>query len=260
MTKSPYTVKIAKVTALIPDTKAFLEMWDLNLDVSANLENIRHTNVFGSASRSRADDMLRVFRQRYFEDPQIGRALAILVQGQVPGQWITPLFYYYAAKNDPTLHDLVLDVIYTRKKNGYTDISVEIVKQQLREWVADGKTASSWTEKTILYVAQHALAALRDFGVLQGKKTKSITPIYLPVESFAFIAFELWRQLGSGEKVLHSPEWKLLFLSTLGVERFFFEAHQERFLAYDAAGSIIRLEFPLNSLEEMAHVLVKRAH
>ena len=112
----------------------------------------------------------------------------------------------------------------------------------------------------MLHVAQHALAALRDFGILQGKSVKTIIPMYLPVEAFTFLAYELWRHDHSGEQVLYSPEWSLFFLPTQGVERFFLEAHQERLLAYYAAGSVVRLEFPVNSLVEVARVLVERAH
>jgi hypothetical protein len=110
-------------------------------------------------------------------------------------------------------------------------------------------------------VARNSLAALRDFGILQGKVKKSISPIYLPVEAFAFLALELLRRVGSGQKVLHSPEWGLFFLSVEGVERFFIEAHQEQLLSYYAAGSVVRLEFPLSqpySLSEYARVLLER--
>lgn len=259
MSDKPYTVRVAKATALIADTKALFAEWDLNQDSPANFERLRQVNVFGDASRARANDVLRIFRQRYFSEPEIGQALAVLVQGGVPGQWLDPLFYYYSAKNDATLHDLILEVIYKRQKSGYTDVSVEHVVQQLREWVAEGKTADSWTDKTIRIVAQHALAACRDFGILEGKMNKSITPLYLPVESFAFLAFEMWRKLRSGDKVLQSPDWNLFFLPTQGVERFFLEAHQARLLSYNAAGSVIRLEFAEQSLVEVGHGLVERS-
>lgn len=259
MSEKLYTVRIAKATALIADTKTILAFWDLNLGVADNFERVRQMNLFGGASRARANDVLRVFKQRYFADPQIGQALAVLVQGNVPGQWLEPLFYYFSARNDATLYDLILEVVYKRQASGFSDVTVEHAMQQLRDWVAEGKTAGSWTDKTVRIVAQHALAALRDFGVLQGKMTKSITPLYLPVESFTFLAFEMWHRLGSGEKVLHSPDWNLFFLPTQGVERFFLEAHQARMLSYHAAGSVIRLEFEQKSLVEVAHALVERA-
>jgi hypothetical protein len=41
------------------------------------------------------------------------------------------------------------------------------------------------------------------------------------------------------------------------VERFFIEAHQQHLLAYYAAGSVIRIEFPVETLKEYAHVLLE---
>jgi hypothetical protein len=262
MAKSPtvYTSRLIKATALIPDTKALMAAWDLSQDWRNNFDNARRTNIFGKASRRRIEDILHIFRQRYFDDPEVGPALVTLVQGHVPAQWVDPLLYYYTVENDRTLRAIVLEVVSRRRMSGYQDVSLEQVMRTLRDWVAEGKTTTTWGEDTLLHVAQHALAALRDFGILQGKSTKTITPMYLPVEAFVFLAYELWRHDRSGDQVLHSPEWNLFFLPTQGVERFFLEAHQERLLAYYAAGSVVRLEFPVNSLVEVARVLVERAH
>lgn len=259
MTQPLYTSRIIKATALITDTKTLLASWDLTQDIHANLDNAQRTNVFGKASRARVEDILRIFRQRYFDAPQIGQALATLVQGQVPGQWLDPLLYYYSVQNDSTLRDIVLEAVAPRRMGGYIDFAPEHVIRVVREWAAEGKTTSDWGEETIARVVRNSIAALRDFGILQGKVNKSITPLYLPVESFTFLAFEMWRKLGSGDKVLHSPDWNLFFLPTQGVERFFLEAHQERLLSYHAAGSVIRLEFTAQTLVEVAHGLVERA-
>ena len=255
-----YTSRLIKATALIPDTKALLAAWDLSLDWHANFDAARRINIFGKVSRARVEDILKIFRQRYFDDPEVGQALTTLVQGQVPAQWVDPILYYYTIKNDNTLRAIVLEVVAQRQMSGYTDVTLEHARRALRDWGAAGKTAGAWGEDTTLHVAQHALAALRDFGVLQGKATKSITPLYLPVEAFTFLAYEIWRKDHAGERVLHSPEWGLFFLPTQGVERFFLEAHQERLLTYYAAGSVVRLEFPVNSLVEAARVLAQRAH
>ena len=259
MTETLYTSRIIKASALISDTKTLLSQWDLSKDVPENFERFRSENVLGKATRSRVVDILKIFRQRYFDDPEVGQSLAALVQGGVPSAWVDPLLYYYSVKNDETLRAIVVEIIYTRQMGGYADVSSELVMRRLRDWVSEGKTTSDWGEITILRVAQNAMAALRDFGVLSGKTVKSITPIYLPAESFAFLAFEMRRRATSGDQILHSEDWKLFFLPVEGVERFFLEAHQERLLSYYAAGSVIRLEFPAQTLVEVAHVLVERA-
>jgi hypothetical protein len=56
------------------------------------------------------------------------------------------------------------------------------------------------------------------------------------------------------------PVWQLYLLSRTAVERFLAEAHQEHLLHYSAAGSVVRLEFPADTLEGYAHALAERAH
>ena len=60
-----YTSKIIKAGALLADTKTLLSHWDVDATVPENLDRISRENVFGKASRSRVEDILAVFRQRY---------------------------------------------------------------------------------------------------------------------------------------------------------------------------------------------------
>jgi hypothetical protein len=133
------------------------------------------------------------------------------------------------------------------------------VIRTIRNWAAEGKTTTKWSDETILRVARNSLAALRDFGVLQGAANKRIAPIYLPTESFALVALWLQQRERSGHLVLQSDDWRLFFLPVEGVERFFIEAHQEHLLTYQAAGSVVRIEFPTDSLKEYTDVLLERA-
>lgn len=257
--KPRYTSRIIKASALIPDTKILLKEWDLSLSVAENMARMRELNLFGKTSRSRIDDILTIFRQRYFDDPAVGGMLVTLTQQGAPSAWIDPLLYFFSAQNDAVLRDIVVEVLYPRMQVGYDDVSVEMVTRAIRTWVAEGKTTTPWGDKTILRVAQNSLAALRDFGILEGKARKRITPFYLPTPAFALTAHWLQGRLRSGERVLHSEEWKLFFLPVEGVERFFIEAHQEHLLGYQAAGSVVRIDFPTDDLVEYAHVILERA-
>lgn len=253
-----YTSRIIKASALLADTRVLLHEWDLGQSAATNLDRLRQQNVFGKASRSRIDDILTIFRQRYFDDPAIGGMLVTLAQGGAPGAWIDPLLYFFSVQNDRTLRDLVVDVLYPRLQGGYSDVTVEYITRALRTWVAEGKTTSVWGDRTIARVARGALATLRDYGILAGKTHKRIAPFYLPTPSFALAAHWLAGRERSGERVLHSDEWKLFFLPVAGVERFFVEAHQEHLLGYQAAGSVVRIDFPTDDLVEFANVLLER--
>ncbi len=251
-----YTSRIIKASALIPDTLTLLSEWNTTRSVEDNLAHARHRNIFGKTSRARAEDIVNIFRQRFFTDPAVGLALVAMVKQAAPVQWITPLLYFFSAQNDRTLRDTVVNVLYPRRLAGQTAVSVDLVLGTLAEWVAEGRTTTRWGDCTTVRVAQGLLATLRDFGILEGAANKRLASVYLPVPSFAFIAHWLHGRELSGNRVLHSEEWRLFFLSVQEVERLFMEAHQRHLLHYSAAGSVVRMEFPAAGLEEYAHVLI----
>ncbi|MAT42175.1 MAG: hypothetical protein CL609_07525 [Anaerolineaceae bacterium] len=253
-----YTSRIIKASALIADTRLLLSEWNLEKPVEENLARVQRQNIFGKASRRRVEDKLRIFRQRYFDDPEIGQTLVKLFQENAPSQWLDPLLYFFSAQNDRTLRDLVIEAIYPRQLSGYRDLQTDFLKRTIRQWISEGKTTTDWSEATVTRVARNAQATLRDFGVLQGKANKYIAPIYLPTPAFALIAHWLQGKLHSGNMVLHSEDWQLFFLPVDGVERFFIEAHQEHLLSYYAAGSVIRLEFSQETLPDYAQFLLER--
>jgi len=255
-----YTTKIIKAGALIPDTKALLLSWDPDRSVAENLHEIRRQNLLGKTSRSRAEDILAIFRQRYLSEESVVRALAYLVKNHFNGNAINRILYFHAVRADSLLRDVVSEILLPRWAQGSTHISVVDVHRALQQWVDAGKTESRWSDHTLRRVAQGLLSTLRDFGVLEGAVNKRIAPAYLPVRAFAYIAFYLKQHQPSGAKLLDMPDWRLFFLPREGVERFLVEAHQHGLLEYHAAGSITRLTFPAPTLEEYADVLARAAH
>src|SRR5882724_9123057 len=81
---TPYSSKIIKAGALIGDTKTLFSHWDLDISVDENINRLRLDNVFGKASRSRVEDILAIFRQRYLTEQSVIKALATLVQKRFP--------------------------------------------------------------------------------------------------------------------------------------------------------------------------------
>lgn len=257
-TSAPYSSKIIKAGALIGDTKTLLSHWDASASVAQNMDRIQRDNVFGKASRSRVEDILAIFRQRYLVEESVTKALVALVRGKFPAAALERILYFHSARADSLLHDAVTEILVPMHEQGLVDINVQRFQRSLGKWVAEEKTTGHWSEPTITRISQGLLSALRDFGVLQGAVNKRIAPSFLPSESFAYVAFYLKQHQPSGAKLLELPDWKLFFLSREGVERFLFEAHQRALLEYHVAGSVTRLTFPANTLEEYANVLAKR--
>jgi len=254
----PYSSRIIKAGALIGDTKTLLSHWDVAASVAENLDRVQRENVFGKASRSRVEDILAIFRQRYLNEESVTKALVALVRGQFPPAALERLLYFHSARADPLLHDAVTEILVPRHERGLADINVPAFQRSLAQWVEEGKTTGHWSEPTITRIAQGLLSALRDFGVLQGAVNKKIAPAFVPIEAFAYLVFYLKQHQLSGAKLIELPDWKLFFLPRDGVERFLFEAHQRELLEYHVAGSVTRLTFPAETLEAYAHVLAQR--
>lgn len=252
-----YSSKIIKAGALLGDTKTFLSYWDAGASVAANIDRIQRDNVFGKASRSRVEDILAIFRQRYLAEECVTKALVLLVRQKFPVAAMDRVLYYHSARADPLLHDAVTEILVPMQERGLVDIDVQKFQGSLEKLV-HGKLTKNWSETTLLRVVRSILATLRDFGILQGTVNKKIAPPFLPTEAFAYIVFYLKQHQPSGAKLLELPDWKLFFLAREGVERFLFEAHQRELLEYHAAGSVTRLTFPANTLEEYANVLAQR--
>jgi len=255
-----YSSKIIKVGALLADTKTLFAHWDTAFPGRANLDRLRRENVFAKASRSRVRDVLAIFRQRFLADENVAKALVVLVRERLPAAALDRILYFHAAQSDPLLHDTVTEILFPLHARGITQIDLLDIQRPLEEWTQAGKTSGQWSEPTTVRIAQGLLSALRDFGVLQGAVKKRIAPAYLPIAAFAYVAFYLKQHQPSGAKLIEIPDWKLFFLSREGVERFLFEAHQHQLLEYHAAGSVTRLTFPAETLEQYAHVIAQRAY
>ncbi len=255
-----YSSKIIKAGALLPDAKLLLEYWDEEVDVQTNLDRVRQENLFGKASRSRIEDILLVFRQRYLKDPETLAALVALVGGGMPAESLDRILYFQSARFDRLLHDLVTEVLVKWSTRSDREVRPWEVQNWVEEQVEAGRTERPWSEAVQRRVVQGLLSALRDFGILEGSVKKRLAYVYLPLDAFAFVAFQLHSEGQSGNALLHDPEWRLFLFPEGTVERFFLEAHQEGLLQYYAAGPVVRIDFPAQNLKEYASVLSQRRY
>ena len=109
--QKPYSSRIIKAGALLADTTLLLSHWDATLSSADNLDRIRNQNLFGKASRSRVEDILAIFRQRYLGDLGVAAALSALVQAHVRMEIVRPLLYFHSCQSDPLLHDAVTKIL-----------------------------------------------------------------------------------------------------------------------------------------------------
>lgn len=234
------------------------KLWSDAPDIA---EKLVAENPLALPSRARARDVIiRTFVPRFVKgDPaNLWKALSIFEAQSANIEIIRPLHYLAAARAEALIADFVGQFLIPRQQSGMLEITIEDAVRFIRESPVEKFDGTRWTETVQTKVARGLLAALRDFGILAGKANKWIAPFYLPITAFASIAFLLHLKQPSGDRLLADPEWQLFFLSPALVERMFLEAHQDRLLQYHAAGRVIRIEFPAQTMEEYAYALTQR--
>ncbi len=119
-----YTSKIIKAGALLADTKTLLTHWNETLSIEENLAQFQEENIFGKASRSRIEDILKIFRQRYLKDLSVTKALSRFAGNRFPTDALHQILYFHSVQSDFLLHDVVIKVLLPFYKQGRTEITV----------------------------------------------------------------------------------------------------------------------------------------
>jgi len=253
-----YTTRLQKGGALIDEMRRLLLEWDASPGCA---DRLLASNVLASPSRRRSHDVLiRTFLPRfiYSKPPDLWRSVSILEKAGWSRAKLLPIHYYAAASAEPLIGDFVAEELTQRARTGRVDVAVADVLRFF-EAAPQGRFPSGrWSPTVSVKVARGLLAALRDFGVLEGASKKRLTTPFLSSESFAFLALVRTNLGERGRSLVDDPCWRLFFLSELAVERLLAEAHQRKLLEFHAAGSLVRIEFPTENLEEYARALAQR--
>jgi hypothetical protein len=231
-----------------------VQLWSA-APIEDNRAELIRSNPLNKATRARIADILnRIFVPRFVQGPIPNAWLLLrpLEELDVSLATVRPLYFWFTALAEPLMWDFCTEFLCARRSSGL--LSVEVADAV--SWL-EGKQLG-WSEVVNIKVTRALLAALRDFGVLEGRIHKRLTNQSISIQSFAYLAFCLHAQGAAARTLLSRADWRLWAMSPPDVERMLFECHQMGLLEYHAAGSTISLAFPASTPEEYAHVVAGR--
>ncbi len=244
-----FDTRIIKGGALLDDTRRFLEAWDPTLGPKENLDRLRRTGALGKRSRSRAADVLAILRQRFTEPGPTVIATLRLLASDTRG--FREACYYEASRAHPLLAAFTEQALFAWREAGRAEVTIA----DTVAWLAAGDRTTPWTDPTRLRVAQGLLSALRDFGILEGAVRKRIAPPRLSMRGFAYVAVRERDRHQSGRSLLLAPVWRRYLLTAEHVRSLFMEADRLKVLRFAEAGTAIRIDWLIRSLEEVPGVI-----
>ena len=251
--KIPYSTRIIKGGALLEESRRFVESWDDQLTTQTNLEQFLTQNLLGKRSRSRAEDTIAILRQRFVDPgPEIIRALRPLT---IRPDGFRDACYFETARNDELLAYTAAQVLHRTGDRGGSMIRVGDLERELLERPPD-ETIRAWGQSTRTRVIHGLLSALRDFGVLEGRTNKRIAPSHITFAGFVYVLGRLRQLTSSSHALVTSETWAWWLLDDSQVRSQLLEADREQILHYREAGSAVRIDWTIDSLEELTRAVV----
>ena len=251
----PYTTRLQKGGALLEETRVLVRTWN-EIRTDELREKIVATNLLNKQTRARmADVYRRTYLPRFIRGPipNTWKLVRPLEDANAPLSIIRPVYYWISAKAEPMLADFCREYILPRAAIVRAGIGTE----EVLSWFHS--KGCPWSPTVAKKVARGLLAALRDFGILEGRAKKRLASFSLSVGAFAYLALCLRTTGVVSRSLVRHPDWELFLLRLADVEHFFLLAHQDRMLEYHAAGSTVSISFPTESLDEYAHVVAQRS-
>lgn len=246
-TRSSLTARIMKVGAALDDARRFLEAWDPTQPPQINLDRIRTSGALGK-TRARSDDVLLILRRRFVAPgTHVVRTLQSLLRDPIA---FREACYYEAARCDALLALFAQEPLFTWYLVGRRLIAVD----EVVAWLEGDTRCPRWRQGTRRRVARGLLAALRDFGILegaQGSLHKRITPPRLSLRGFLYVALREREQGTSDRALLTSPVWRRYLLAPSAVHALFLEADRLGLLRFAEAGTVVRVDWIIQRLEEV---------
>jgi len=219
-----YTTRLQKGGALFDDMRQLVRSWR-DAPADPQRDDVVRANTLNKGTRARlADVYSRAFLPRFVEGPipKAWKFVRPLEDVEAPVQIVRPVYYWITAIAEPMIGDFCREVIFPQRSL----FGGSLGTGEALNWL--NCKGCPWSADVAIRVVRGLLAALRDFGVLEGRARKRLANTTLALRGFAYLAF-CFQLLGATNRSLFDHEdWQLYLLTPDDVERLFLLAHQER--------------------------------
>jgi hypothetical protein len=245
---------LTKGTANSADVLHLLRYWNPETESPAEFQaRAIEENLLGKASRSRAEDVVKsVLSRRFF--PNGSEAPASLIRklsvAGVPRHVLDLVLYYHSALAEHLLYVAATEHVYELRAIGHDTVPLRPLERFIEELSETGRIESSYTESVVTRLAQHILAAMRDYGILEGKAQKRIAPIHMPHEVVAYVAYALKDDGLTPLRIARHADWRLFLLHEREVEDLLLDGSVFGHFTYRSAGDVKRFDWTHDSLED----------
>src|SRR5437763_831289 len=205
-----YLLRLASKTSLLEETRQFLQAYAR----LGSIEAARHALVNGGLpQRSRATrqtilEIVQIRLVRWHPPVWVLDDLINFAQDSHQAELQAALLLH-TARQDVLLYDIIQQVVVPRWLAGERELIRADIQRFLDAAQSVHPEIVGWSYSTREKLSSNALATLRDFGLLQGTRSKQIVEPIVPLTVVNHL-LRLLREEGIAEEELaHHPDWQL---------------------------------------------------
>jgi len=250
--KRKLSTRLTRKGALIEETYAAFQHWDLSISLRKNLKKLQQENPIGARNENWLHEILTTLSSR-FEDASSITPLVLMAKGELPLHQWKPCLLWHLGSTDALYYRFAVDWLFSQHRAGAYILKTEDALPFVRQ-ITDGKIASGGKLSAYgaLRAARDLLRMAGDFELLEGKVKKKFANYHIPQEAFLYVLRGLMDMGLTTSKAVTSKDWRLFLMDSEDVERELLRLHRYKVLEYDVAGSMVQLKLSSPSLEAYA--------
>ncbi len=205
-----YLPTLASKTSLLEETRQFL----LTFARLGDLEATRQALVNGGLlqrSRATRTTIVRIVQLRLTHWNPPAWVLDDLISFAQDGRQaeLQAALLLHTARQDVLLYDIIQRVVVSRWLAGERGLITADIQRFLDDMQPVHPEVARWSHSTRVRLSRHALATMRDFGLLQGKVSKQIVEPIVPPAVMLHLIRLLQAEGIPPEQVAQHPDWQL---------------------------------------------------
>ncbi len=227
-TTGSYVPTLASKTSLIEETRQFL----LNYARLRDIKTTRQALVNGGLlQRSRATraTIVRIVQLRLTRWNPPAWVLDDLISFAQDGRQaeLQAALLLHTARQDVLVYDIIQRVVVTRWLAGERELITADIQRFLDDMQLVHPEVARWSHSTRVRLSRHALATMRDFGLLQGKVSKQIVEPIVPRVVVHHLIRLLQEEGIPPEQLAQHSDWQLWLWDAARAQKAIESSHLE---------------------------------
>lgn len=248
-----YTTLNSSKGSMLRETLLFFNYLAKNQSITDARSAVLYENILSKQTRQNRKKYWEMLRKRYFPD-EIEKLelhpIFNLFKGRVSDLLKRWVLYYHFALSDLLLYEIITRFVYDSFVEGKTRITPRLVSNfvQLRKKIHP--ETNSWSLSTENRMIRNYLAAMRDFGILQGSRNKRINKPTLSDDIILYVLTFLKDCGKLPKEIIECHDFRLFLLPQEELESRLVDIALRSRIAFQKSGHLITLTLPWESTIE----------